>query len=294
LTTTTKIFVILVCLFAFIFTPLAIQFAAFTNDWRMLAIDYRDQLETSMAGQRSAHAVMMSQIAHHRKLSAEAYDQAAKKEEQIVGLEKRRNDLELQSAKLERDVDSLRTSTERLTAEMAIINTLNQDLLANKDRLTRSEQELSSRNLDLKDRVKELSTEVVVLKQQLYQAQETAAYQSKENEKLRKQLQLGPAAEMLTSTPTPQVQAQTPAGWTEIRGQVTAVRGNAATINVGSSSGVKPAMEMVVLRENEYICDLVVTADIAPNEAVATVKAAGGKQVHNGDTIVDLHSFMSR
>jgi len=35
--TTTKIFIVLVCLFAFLFTPMTIQFVARTHNWRKLA-----------------------------------------------------------------------------------------------------------------------------------------------------------------------------------------------------------------------------------------------------------------
>ena len=49
MTTVTKIFVILVCLFAFIFTPMAIQFAARSYKWRDLAQQYQDSAETAHA-----------------------------------------------------------------------------------------------------------------------------------------------------------------------------------------------------------------------------------------------------
>jgi hypothetical protein len=177
---------------------------------------------------------------------------------------------------------------------MSVINTLNQELLANKDNLTRSEQELRSRNQQLSDRIKELSTQVVVLKQQLYQAQEVAEFHAKENEQLRKARQLPPHGDLTTAGPSAQAKAVTPPSWVEIRGEVSEVEGNSATINVGSTSGVRPGMTLVVLRNTEYICDLVVTDVIEPNESVATIQLTGGKRLRSGDTVVDEATINGR
>ena len=46
MTPVTKIFVVLVCLFAFIFTPLAISFVARSDNWKQLAQSWADQAET--------------------------------------------------------------------------------------------------------------------------------------------------------------------------------------------------------------------------------------------------------
>ena len=294
MTTTTKIFVILVCLFAFIFTPMAIQFAAFSNDWRTLAMDYRDKAELYAAAQRNAYATMVSQNALFKSQRDDAYNLLEKAQRQLADLEKERDGDVRKIAKLERSEHSLQAATERLSAEMAIINTLNQELLDGKDELTRSEQEMRSRSHQLSDRVKELSTEIVVLKQQLYQAQEVAEFHSKENEQLRKSRQLPPRGDLLTGGLEAQAKPETPAGWVEIRGTVVEVDGNRATISVGSTSGLKPDMTMVVVRNSEYICDLVVTNEITPTEAVAMIQLTGGKRIRRDDTIIDEHSFNSR
>lgn len=296
MTTTTKIFVVLVCVFAFIFTPMAIQFAASTHDWRKLAEEYRSVAETSTAHQRSALAITASQITHYGSLAEQARKQVQERDQRITELTKVRDGLALEKAELTRQQESWRTSAERLTAEMAVINAHNQQMADANKKLTEAELDLRTRNNELSDRVKELTTEKVILKQQLHQAQEIAAFHSKENEELRKQLRLGRASDAMTSEASPTARAETPAGWSEIRGEVTKVHGGAATINVGSSAGVKPNMTMVVLRGNDYVCDLVVTEDVTPTEAVASIdrNSVGGNRVRPGDSIIDVHSFNSR
>jgi hypothetical protein len=273
---------------------MAIQFAAFSNDWRTLATDYRDKAELYMAAQRNAYATMVSQNALFKSQRDDAYNVLEKSQQQLANIEQERDDLIRQIAKLERSEYSLQAATERLSAEMAVINTLNQELLNGKDELTRSEQEMRSRSQQLSDRVKELSTEIVVLKQQLYQAQEVAEFHSKENEQLRKSRQLPPRGDLLTGGPQAQAKPETPAGWIEIHGKVVDVDGNRATINVGSTSGIKPDMTMVVYRGDDFICDLVVTNEIEPTQAVANIQLTDGKRIREGDTIIDVHSFNSR
>src|SRR5690606_15075274 len=96
LSTTAKIFIILVCLFAFIFTPLAIQFAARTHDWRQLAENWRDQAENDAAYASSVQAIVTSDA--------------------VRAAAQRQQDLE-QIAELRRQIDQLNQQIAALTTE---------------------------------------------------------------------------------------------------------------------------------------------------------------------------------
>lgn len=294
MTTTTKIFVVLVCIFTFIFTPIAISFATRVHDWRDLAEQYVDHVETSSASFRAVQSIAQAQINHYRGLMRQAKQEVQNRDQTIAGLEENRDALQLQYDELDRQRESWRTSAERLTAEMSVINAHNQELVNANKNLTSSELELASRSNDLSERVKELTSQVVILQQELRQAQENAAFYAKENEDLRKTLQLGRASSLLTSGAASTAEASSPAGWAPVRGEVTEVKGNLATINVGSSAGVGPNMTMVVLRDNTYVCDLVVTDTVTPTEAVASVQLTTGLRVRAGDSIMDVASFNER
>jgi hypothetical protein len=72
------------------------------------------------------------------------------------------------------------------------------------------------------------------------------------------------------------------------------VQGNLATVDVGSSSGVREGMTMVVTRDGEYVCDLVITSEVSPNEAVGEVRREQGKRIRPDDTVMDEATFNAR
>ncbi len=295
MTTTTKIFVILVCLFAFVFTPMAIGFAARTYDWRSLARLYQDAAESALAGERNALAVMTSEIEHSKSLRDQVEKRLLEARQQVNDLQQEQVELTTERDQLQRSRDSWQVSAERLTAEMAVINRHNQDLTTINESLTKSELDLRSRNNQLNDRLKDLSAEIVILKEQLRQAQEIATYRAKENEALRKGLGIGPGLEPPTSGTRPQIQPLTPRAPAEIRGEVVEVGPGIATVNVGASDGVTEGLVFVVLRGGEYVGDLVITSDIRPTEAAGRFDDKGkGTRIRPHDSVVDEYTFNKR
>lgn len=292
MTTTTKIFVILVCLFAFIFTPLAISFAARSYNWRELANDYRNELEIAYANQISAMAIAASEIERHTALHDKLYDRFLALQQKSDQLERRTADLIQERDRLERSQDDWETSARLLTAEMSVKTSHNKELNDAKEKALARERELQARNLQLNDRVKELSAQVVVLTQQLNQKlQEIVAYRE-ENKQLRRASGLGQARGPLIASPESSARATTPAVTSPIYGTVTRVEGSLATLDVGSASGLSEGSQMVVLRGDDWVCDLRITSQITPQEAVGEVLfLAEDKRMRPGDKVQDQPSF---
>jgi len=292
LTTTTKIFVILVCLFAFIFTPLAISFAARTHNWRALANDYRSELEIAHANEITAMAIAASEIERHKAQQNKQYESFLALEDKAKQLENQVADLTQQNDELNRSRDSWETSAQLLASEMAVKTSHNEALnKAKEDGLSR-ERELQARNLQLNDRVKELSAQVVIITQQLNQKlQEIVAYRE-ENKQLRSEMGFGQARGPLVATATPSAQALTAALTSPVFGTITRVEGSLATVDVGSASGLKEGNQMVVVRDDDWICDLRITSQITPQEAVGEVLlSAKDKRIRPGDKVQDVASF---
>lgn len=292
MTTTTKIFVILVCLFAFVFTPLAISFAARTENWRALANDYRSELEIAYANQISAMAIAASEIERHTALYNKLYDRVLNIQQKCTELERRLADLTQERDQLKRSRDDWETSAQLLTAEMAVKTSHNKELNDAKEKALAHEQELRARNLQLNDRVKELSAQLVILTQQLNQKlQEIVAYRE-ENKRLRRETGLGQARGPLIASPAASAQAMAPALTSPIYGTITRVEGSLATLDVGSASGISEGTQMVVLRDDDWICDLRITSQITPQEAVGEVLIeAKDRRIRPGDKAQDAASF---
>lgn len=296
MTPVTKIFVVLVCLFAFIFTPLTIGFVAQSYNWKALAEQYKERMETALAHERASLAAAASAVSHYQAQRESDRLEIQRLESRIAQLDQEKEQLTRDKEALSASRASWESSAQTLSAQLKVINTHNQALSDENARLTKSEQELQARNAALQDRVEELSANSVTLAQQLRQKIEELTAVRHENDELRQNLQLGKASEVLTSAAEPSVRAGGPAPKAEIRGSVTDVRANEglASIDVGSSAGVTEGMVMAVIRDSEYICDLIITDKIDPTQAVGKIAAQGGKEIRPGDTVIDERSLMAR
>lgn len=293
MTTVTKIFVILVCLFAFIFTPMAISFAARTYDWKAIAEQRLSTAQTAEARARSEASLRDAQKTQYDGLLAKASERVLFGEQRIAELQRQIDALTQQRDQLARSEESWRTSAGLLTAELAVRSKHNQELEGSREKCLARERELQATNVWLKDQLQARSTELEVVTQQLRQRQQEIVAYRDENERLRKAQGLGRAGEIMTAGPSPSVEATTPATSSPIQGRVTEVRGKDASIDVGNASGLKEGMTMVVLRNNNYIGDLKITST-TPNEAVGEVRSAGDRQVKAGDAVLDEVTFNSR
>ena len=295
MTTTTKIFVILVCLFAFIFTPMAIQFAARTYNWKALAEYYDTQAKNAMANAQAAKSIANSETQHYQSLREADLKRLLESEQKVAELSRKNEGLTQDNAQLARNNDVQVTSNSVLTAQLAIKSKHNDELLDAKEKALARERELQTTSAWLTDQLQLKRAEADVLKQQLNQKlQEIVAYRE-ENEKLRKALKLGKAGEFLTAGPTATVEPATPAGRAEIQGKVTEVKGRLVSVDVGSASGVKEGTVLVIQRKGAYVADIKVTS-ATPTEAVGEISLTGGQglKVQPGDMFVDKDSFEQR
>jgi hypothetical protein len=287
--------VILVCLFAFIFTPMAIQFAARTYNWKALAEYYDTQAKNAMANAQAAKSIANSETQHYQSLREADLKRLLESEQKVAELSRKNEGLTQDGAQLARSRDMLETQSGVLTAQLAIKSKHNDELLDAKEKALARERELQTTNSWLTDQLQLKRAEADVLKQQLNQKlQEIIAFRD-ENEKLRKSLKLGKASEFLTATPNATVEPVSPAGRAEIQGKVTEVKGRMVSVDAGSASGVKEGTTLVILRKGNYVGDIKVTS-ATPTEAVGEIGLTGDKglKVQPGDMFVDKDSFEQR
>lgn len=294
MTTITKVFVILVCLFALIFTPLAIQFAARSHDWKSAAQSYYDLAETAQAHQRSALAVAAGEIAHHQDLLATERNSLANAQKRIGDLEQQLANITQERNQYAASRDNWERSATLLTNQLTVESERNNSLTQAREEALNQERLLRTQNLQLADRVKDLTAEVAILDQQNRQRVEELASFREENRKLRDSLKLGQGGQ-LVSTATPTALAAMPVASGPVTGEVVDVNGPLATLNVGSTSGLREGAVIVVTRSGNYICDLEVTSNISPNEAVGRIMyEEPGRRIRVGDKAQDATSFETR
>ncbi len=292
MTTTTKIFVILVCLFAFIFTPMAIQFAAQQESWKDHAKTFRQNAEVAFARETSLKSVLDAREADWQRRFAEDQRRLQQEQQRAAGLERQIAALTQERDQLARSREMLETQAGILTAEVAVKGKHNEELTDTKEKALDRERQLQTANAWLTDQLQQRRAEIDVLKQQLNQRQQEMIACRQENEDMRRSLNLGKAAEPLTGAPSSTVEPLTTVTRARITGKVKQVQGERVSIDVGSSSGVKEGMRMIITRNGNYIGDIKITKT-SPGEAIGQIALLGaeGRQIRPGDDVIDETTF---
>ena len=295
MTTITKVFVILVCLFALIFTPLAIQFAAREHNWKAVAQARDEEAQTAMAREQSEKSAAMAEAAYYSKLLESARQELTNAQSEIAKVKQDLDNVKQERNQLLASRDSWEHSAGLLTAQMNVQSTRNQELTDAREKSLSNERELQTQNIQLTDRVKELTAQVTILNQQSNQRAEELASFREENRKLRDSLKLGQAGQVVSAT-TPTAVGTTPVVASgPVAGEVTQVNGTMVTLNVGSASGIREGMTMVVTRGGNYICDIEMTKNINPNESVGRIMyEQPGRRIQVNDRVQDATSFEAR
>jgi len=265
----TKIFIVLLAVFSIAFAMSTVSFVTQTNDWKKLAEDYRDAcgvIETKMVNQSAAHAAEKANWLDARR---EQMRQLAALEAQ---LQEAQHDLaglraELAQVKLARsDAEAL---ARNLTGQLQLASTAWDNELKQREAFQERNIELETRNLDLNERVNELTTRTLVLVEQQRQFEQQINILRAENEKLAAITRRAATGEFDVAG-AGAVTPVEPVASTPIRGHILEVDGKLATISVGSADGVQKNMTFVIYRGADYIGDLKIT-DVEPHRSAGSI-----------------------
>ncbi|MCP4592178.1 MAG: hypothetical protein GY842_15705 [bacterium] len=269
MSTLTKIFVVLVTVFSIAFTMSTISFVARTNDWKALAEAYRAErniVETNMVSQSAAHAAEKASWLDARKghlrqvASLEADLQVLRQELQEASGGLGRVELEKKEA----------TALARGLRGLLQVESEHRNAAESQRKFFQERNiELETRNLDLKERVDELSAQKLVLVEQQRQFEQQINILQEEKRKLSSgsrraavgQFEVGGADEVIPVEPV----AATP-----IRGRLLKIDGDLAMVSVGSADGVQENMTFVIYRGQEYVGDLRIT-DVEPDRSAGKI-----------------------
>lgn len=294
MSTLTKVFTVLLVVFSIFFSAIVIQFSARTDKWRDVANEWKAKADGEAVKvkhlQTQIHVVLAQQQEKLTALQKEKIDAVAKlqtKTTEYADLQLRYNDLDTQMktqqgvvANLTSQVDTQASELKRYTERNEVLQTAISDL-------TRI-------NLDLNQRVKELSTNADTLDtQNKLLTQQNADMQQKIGE-LQQKLEVQGRSTQPVSFESPtagdQVTARQGVRAAPIKGQITEVRGNVASISVGSAAGVIPGKTFTVYRVDgskggEYLGSLVIE-EARPTESVGLLSDVQGR-ISVNDRVAD-------
>lgn len=294
LSTLTKVFTVLLALFSIAFTVLTVSAVAQTTNWRETADKYQQYASVVETNYRNVMAATSAELAAARDEANAHLDRVAKLE---GDLQATRNDLaeaRADLAKIESEKTSADAMNRALVAQLEAAEKARSEFQTQRDGLEHQVIDFQRRNVDLNDRVNELTARIAVVLEEKRHFEQQINILREENQRLSQATRTpsrGLALEEPSGQALPGVQALTPVPVSPIRGHVVAVSGDLVTFSVGSADGVRKDMVFVVHRDGAYIGDVRVDV-VEPNRAAGRMIRSSGKP-QNGDQVQDAVSLAS-
>lgn len=277
MSTLTKVFVVLNTVVAIALASLTVATAAQWENWKELSKTYQTERDAAIQKQQSTAATAQVSLAmKDEAIAARDRDiQALRSEVESLTNEKNAltgNLTQERNARLA--AEASRTKMEEIlgvnTAELKAVQKQNQAMLA-------QNMELQSRNARLNSRVLELTTSVQILTDQVRDIREKLAAAEAQSAQTA----------MRDVEPLANAAPVEPRTMGEIRGQVVAVEGNLAELNIGESVGVVPGMRFMIQTDSAYLCDFVAER-VRPNATAGRLDGTGADEVRPGLTAVNV------
>ncbi len=273
MSTLSKVFVVLLVVFSIAFTSMTVSIATQTVNWKETAgriEEHARVADTALRHQIAVNAVEL--VAATDTINAHLDKIAANEAElQRVGGELEKREAELRRAASEKS--GAEAINRGLIAQLQSIEAAREEYRKQRDQLETEAIGLQRRNIDLNDRVNELTAQTSVLVEQKRQFEQQINVLKGENQKLSR-LSRTPSTGIAMEDPSgaamSNVVAVTPVSGTAIRGKIVDVAGDIVTISVGAADGVQKEMVFVIHRQGEYVGDLKVSL-VDPNKAAGRI-----------------------
>lgn len=300
MSTLTKVFVLLLTLASIALSMLVIAAFARQEDWRQSSLDWQ---ETAYVAEAKARTVSQNaQLQHQRDL-----DQLQRGADTINDLNADKLDMQTRISELERSETGLNN---KLAAEQAQVTSLGGTLAVVNASLNREQEfarklaqtnsETQRRNIDLNDRVQELTTNLEMSTAQMRALQQQITVMDEHQASIA--MGLTPATQIpggagIVEARTPSVRLDVISRMaTPIRGEIKEVDGTLASISVGSTDGVAPGMTFLIYRRQAgkpvFLATLRIDK-VHANESVGVIEQAEA-DIRRGDSARDEASFAMR
>ena len=293
----TKVFVVLLTVLSISLSMFVVAAFSQQQKWKASASDWQQAALAAQAKERAvtANAALERQRALDRNREA-TFEIGQLRE----GLNSKEDDLATLSVE-KADLQSKLSVEQGQVTSGVELSSLIQSALDREQqlsvKLSRRNSELERRNIDLNDRVKELTATLAMAKSRYRALKEQIASMTGDRVAGATQIPGGPGiVEPYTPTVT---DAAIPSGMTSpIRAEVTSVRGNVVSISAGSAAGVAHGMTFLLYRSSggtskpQYVGTLRITR-VEANQAAGMIEDATG-DVRTGDQARDEASLALR
>ncbi len=292
----TKVFVVLL-------TLLSIALSMFTVAALAKQENFKREFDAASLNALAESAKAKAATANARIEQQRAMDRAREDAEAIASLQTQVDDFTRQIASLRNDLAAERNRVAIAQATAASVSDQNKIMTTalNSEKefskvLSDRNSKLERNNIDLSDRVKELTASLTMAESRVRALREQIA-STTSGERVTTQIP-GSSGVVQADTPSVRIPSAAPALLAPIRGEVTDVRGDIASISVGSADGVGPGMKFLLFRPSAtgtapvYLGTLRVTK-VESNASVGTIEQSEA-DIRVGDSARDEASLAMR
>jgi hypothetical protein len=277
----TKVFIVLTALLTVVMSVFFIATAAQWDNWRSLAQKYQLYRDAAVTERMNEQAGTQMALSIKNDAIAELERSKGDLERRIQELMDKNAQLGSDMARVEQEKlsnEAARTKVEQMLAvvvnERARLQEHNNDMRTDMIDLRTRNNALNQRSLDLTNDVNILNDEVRNLQEKNYAYEQRIA-----------QLQRGASGGVLGADEAiaGAARAVLPEVAGRVEGTVTSVDGNYVSLSAGEAAGVQPGMQFMLVRDGNYVGDLVIET-VRPRESGGKiVLVAEGREVRPGD-----------
>lgn len=289
----TKVFIVLLVIFSVAFTVMTVQFSATVPNYKDLSKKWQSKAEAVDAVNRNLAA---AKVAAETRAAADRTAWSQERADLDAQLQESRRQAEearIRIEQLDGEVASREGTYKILAAELKIAQESASQARGHLATMEERGNELEKRTQDLNDALNEKTASLMVLEQQTRQQEQAVNLLKDERDKLLRKLNLrASGVEDSTATlPSDRVRPVTPSRVAAIRGRVSEVGRDFASVSVGSNDGVEVGMVFIIYSKNGYLGDLTVN-EVTPNEAAGRLKNVTGA-IAVGDLVADENGYLA-
>lgn len=285
MTTLTKVFIVVLAVFAIVVSMLIIQFTAQNVNYKQLADEWQSRAKQEQTLRETADNQQKIVEAHFNKVIATQAEELAKQRAEVDKVS-----AELSSLNNRYLIETQKTAS--LTAQLDQLNNMVNAADAERKQLqsqletTRKDNSgLRTDNFKLAETNNKLELQRQLYEQEIRLLKEQNFSLGERLEAMRKRV-AGPArGEGAPAVTAARAQPAAEAQASPIIGQITDVNNGLASISVGAAQGVKNGMEFIIYRNGQYLGKLHINK-VLPDQAAGEILQSQGN-IHPGDKVTD-------
>jgi len=288
LTTLQKVFIVVLTVFAIVFSMLVIQFTAQNTNNKKLAEDWQSQFK------QEQQLRLLSD--NQQKITEEHFNKVIKTQQEELSKTRAEMDkISNQLSSLNNELLGERQKTASLTGQLNQSGNMisagdaeRKQLQTQLESVRKDNSGLRADNFKLSEVNQKLELQRQLYEQEIRLLKEQNFSLGERLEKLRSRGSVS-AGESAPTASSGKAQPTTEAEGSPILGQVTEVRGSLASISIGSAQGVKNGMEFIIYRNGQYLGKLRINK-VLPSQAAGELLQKQGN-IQPGDKVTDKFQF---